>query len=63
MTLRVVPVGSECDAYLPLLHLADDSTDQVRGYYQTGTVFALDRPDGGPVGIVLVIDEPDGASS
>jgi ribosomal protein S18 acetylase RimI-like enzyme len=60
-TMRVVPVGSQRDAYLPLFHLADDSADQVRGYYQTGTLFALDGPDGRPVGIVLAIGEPDGS--
>jgi ribosomal protein S18 acetylase RimI-like enzyme len=60
-TLRVVPAGSERDAYLPLFQLADDSADQVLSYYQTGTLFALDAPDGRPVGIVLAIDDPDGS--
>ena len=60
-TLRRVPLGSERDAYLPLFHLADDSADQMLGYYQTGTLFALDEPDGTPVGLVLAIDEPDGS--
>jgi ribosomal protein S18 acetylase RimI-like enzyme len=60
-TLRQVPVGSQRDAYLPLFHLADDSAGQVRGYYQTGVLFALDGQDGRPVGIVLVVDGPDGS--
>ncbi len=65
--LRVVPVGSERDAYLPLLLLADDSQEQVLSYYQTGRLYALDAPeapdapDTRPVGVVLVIDEPDGS--
>jgi ribosomal protein S18 acetylase RimI-like enzyme len=59
--LRKVPVGPQRDAYLPLFDLADDSAAQVLGYYQTGTLFALDGPDGRPVGIVLAIDEPDGS--
>jgi ribosomal protein S18 acetylase RimI-like enzyme len=33
----------------------------VLGCYQTGTLFVLDAPDGGPVGIVLAIDEPEGS--
>jgi ribosomal protein S18 acetylase RimI-like enzyme len=58
-TLRLVPAGSERDAYLSLFHLADDSADQVLSYYQTGTLFALEGPDGRPVGIVLAIGETD----
>jgi ribosomal protein S18 acetylase RimI-like enzyme len=60
-TVRTVPAGPQRDAYLPLFDLADDSAAQVLGYYQTGTLFALDGPDGKPVGIVLAIDEPDGS--
>ena len=60
-TLRQVPVGPQRDAYLPLFALADDSADEVRGYYQTGTLFALDDADGRPVGIVLAVDNPDGS--
>jgi ribosomal protein S18 acetylase RimI-like enzyme len=59
--LRLVPAGREREAYLPLLHLADDSVEQVRAYYQTGTLYALDSDTGQPVGIVLAIDQPDGA--
>ena len=47
-TIRVVAGGPERDAYLPVLHLADDSVEQVRGCYQTGTLFALDA-DGTPI--------------
>ena len=60
-TLRAVPVGSQRDAYLALFELADDSADQVLSYYQAGTLFALDGPDGEPIGIVLAIDAPDGS--
>jgi ribosomal protein S18 acetylase RimI-like enzyme len=60
-TWRVVPVGSQRDAYLPLFRLADDSFEQVRDYYQTGTLFALDTLEGTPIGIVLAVDERDDA--
>jgi ribosomal protein S18 acetylase RimI-like enzyme len=60
-TLRVVPTGPQRDAYLPLLQLADDSVEQVLGYYQTGVLFALDGAAGNPIGIVLAIDESDGS--
>lgn len=59
-TLRLVASGPERDAYLPLLHLADDSVEQVRNYYQTGTLFALDSPDGKPIGMILAIPERRG---
>jgi ribosomal protein S18 acetylase RimI-like enzyme len=60
-TMRIVAAGPERDAYLPLIFLADDSEAQVRGYYQQGTLFASDAADGRPAGMILVIDEPDGA--
>jgi ribosomal protein S18 acetylase RimI-like enzyme len=60
-TLRVVPAGPERDAYLPLLRLADDSVAQVMGYYQQGTLYALDGPRGEPVGMILAIDDLDGS--
>jgi ribosomal protein S18 acetylase RimI-like enzyme len=59
-TLHVVPSGPERDAYLTLLYLADDSVEQVRGYYQTGTLFALDAADGTPIGMILAIPEGSG---
>ena len=59
IAIHVVPGGPERDAYLPLLHLADDSVEQVRGYYQTGTLFALDSPDGTPIGMILAIPEAE----
>lgn len=60
-TYRMVPVGPERDAYLPLFHLADDSVEQVLGYYQTGILFAVDTRDGVPIGVILAIDEADDA--
>ena len=59
--LRVVPAGRGRDAYLPLLRLADDSEDQVRGYYQQGDLYALDDETGRPVGMVLAIPEDGGS--
>ena len=61
--MRVVAAGPDRDAYLPLLLLADDSVAQVHSYYQQGTLFAVDGPDGQPLGMILAIavDEPDSA--
>jgi ribosomal protein S18 acetylase RimI-like enzyme len=59
--MRIVPPGGDRDAYLPLLRLADDSESQVRGYYQKGDLYALDDESAGPLGMVLVIPEPDGS--
>jgi ribosomal protein S18 acetylase RimI-like enzyme len=59
--VRLVPIGPERDAYLPLFHLADDSVEQLLAYYQTGTLFALDTRTGERIGIVLALDEPDGS--
>ncbi len=59
-TIRLVASGPERDAYLPLLYLADDSVEQVRSYYQTGTLFALDSPDGKPIGMILAISDGRG---
>jgi ribosomal protein S18 acetylase RimI-like enzyme len=58
--MRQVPAGDGRDAYLPLLCLADDSIEEILGYYQRGSLFALDAPDGTPIGIVLALAEPDG---
>jgi ribosomal protein S18 acetylase RimI-like enzyme len=54
-SLRVVPSGTERDAYLPLFHLADDSVAEVRAYYQTGTLFGLEQDSGDPIGLILAI--------
>ena len=59
-TIRVVPNGPNRDPYLPLLDLADDSVERVRAYYQKGTLFGLDAPDGTPIGVILAINDPDG---
>jgi ribosomal protein S18 acetylase RimI-like enzyme len=56
MALRIVAAGPQRDAFLALLALADDSEEQVRGYYQTGDLYVLD--DG--VGVVLTIGEAPG---
>jgi ribosomal protein S18 acetylase RimI-like enzyme len=55
--VRIVPPGPQRDAYLPLLMLADDSEQEVRGYYQKGDLYAID--DGKPSGITLVIPAAD----
>jgi ribosomal protein S18 acetylase RimI-like enzyme len=59
--MRIVPAGSERDAYLPLLRLADESESEVRGYYQQGDLYALDDAPLRPLGIVLALPEPDGS--
>lgn len=60
--VRVVPGGPERDAYLPLLHLADVSVEQVRDSYQTGTLFALDAADDTPIGMVPAVPEAEGTA-
>ena len=59
--VRIVPAGAGRDAYLPLLRLADESESQVRGYYQTGDLYALDDATGQPLGVVLATWAPDGS--
>ena len=44
-------------------HLADDSVEQVRGYYQTGALYALDDQDGTPIGVILAATDPAAAQS
>lgn len=53
--LITVPAGAERERYLPLLLLADESETQVRGYMQTGDLYALQGPHGEALGIVLAI--------
>jgi len=60
--VRIVPSGSERDPYLPLLLLADESEPQVRGYYQTGDLYAVDDEAGQPLGLVLTVAESDGST-
>ena len=59
--LHIVPAGSERDAYLSPLCLADDSVAQVQGYCQSGDLDVSDAAAIGPVAIVLAIAEPEGA--
>lgn len=58
--LRIVPAGSDRDAYLPLLRLADDSESELRGYYQKGDLYAADDALG-PLGITLAIRQSGGS--
>ena len=59
--VRIVPAGSDRDAYLPLLLLADESIEQVSAYYQTGDLYVIDAEDGTPMAMTLAIPEPDGS--
>ncbi len=54
MLLKTIDQGSERARYLPLLLLADDSEQQVRGYMQDGLLFVAEV-DGRDGGIVLAI--------
>jgi ribosomal protein S18 acetylase RimI-like enzyme len=54
MRLKIVDAGPERERYVPLLLLADDSEQQVRGYMQKGTLFVAEDEDR-EVGIVLAI--------
>ncbi|MEV1250089.1 GNAT family N-acetyltransferase [Nonomuraea sp. NPDC050022] len=60
--IRIVSAGSDRDAYLPLLRLADDSESEVRGYYQTGDLYVLDDETLRPLAVILVIPQPDGST-
>lgn len=57
--LTIVPPGPDRDRYLGLLMLADDSEAQVRGYYQTGVLYALVDESGATLGITLAIPNGD----
>ncbi len=54
MRLRIVGAGPEREAYLPLLLLADESEQQVRGYMQDGILYVTELEDR-TAGIVLAI--------
>ena len=60
MLLKTIDQGSERDRYLPLLLLADDSEQQVRGYMQDGLLFVAEV-DGRDAGIGLGIPFGQGA--
>lgn len=59
--IRVVAAGPDRDAFLSLLYHADDSVQQVQGYYKSGDFCGWDDPAGDPVAMVLAIPLPDGA--
>lgn len=54
MLLKTIDPGVERARYLPLLLLADDSEQQVRGYMQEGILFVAEE-DEADAGIVLAI--------
>jgi ribosomal protein S18 acetylase RimI-like enzyme len=54
-TLINVTPGAGRERFLPLLLLADESLEQVRGYMQRGDLYAFVGHDGTAVGIVLTI--------
>lgn len=54
MRLRIIVSGPDRETYLPLLLLADDSEQQVRGYMQQGFLFVADV-DGCVMGLVLAL--------
>jgi len=54
MRVRCVGPGPAREAHLPLLLLADESEQQVRGYFQEGMLFVADL-DGDDIGIVLAM--------
>ena len=60
-TTRIVSAGSDRDAYLPLLLLADDSESEVRAYYQKGDLYSFDDRDHRPLGVTLVVPRGDGS--
>ena len=59
MHLKVVERGPAREIYLPLLLLADDSEQQVRGYMHNGTLFVAEM-DGDEIGLVLAIPNAPG---
>ena len=59
MRLKIVDSGPERETYLPLLLLADDSEQQVRGYMQKGILFVAEL-NGADAGIVLAIPTEPG---
>ena len=55
MKIIRVPVGTDREALLPLLLLADDSESQVRSYMQSGYLFSAVNAEHDLLGSVLVI--------
>jgi GNAT superfamily N-acetyltransferase len=54
---RITP-GSEREAFVPLLLLADEAEAQVRSYYQRGDLYAMwddEAPGRAPLGVVLTL--------
>ena len=56
--LQRVPPGPEREGYLPLLLLADEP-EPLRGYLQSGDLYALHGADGEPLGATHVLRVPD----
>jgi ribosomal protein S18 acetylase RimI-like enzyme len=59
LVIQHIPSGPKRDRCIPLLLLADEAEQQVRGYYQGGELYALheSESDGNraPVGVVLAL--------
>ncbi|MDF3038898.1 MAG: hypothetical protein K0Q71_1604 [Thermomicrobiales bacterium] len=61
--LQRVPPGPDREGFLPLLLLADEP-EPLRGYLQSGELYALKASDGEALGVTLVLpyaDEPETA--
>jgi ribosomal protein S18 acetylase RimI-like enzyme len=57
LSVEHIRPGSEREAFVPLLLLADTEA-QVRGYLQQGFLYVLREADGEPLGVTLVLPDP-----